>query len=159
MQSTHRTYNSGQQHYLRFCQHTGLQPIPASEHQLMLFAAYLALKGLRWQTIKTYLSVVRHFHLLSGFPDSAHPRLQLKLRGIKKATSTMPTKVCLPITPTNPPTGVAGTSPIPSHRRFYDALGCNDHLLLWVPPGRRSVHPYLNLLRSIVASQYYRHSN
>ena len=36
--STHRTYNSGQQHYLRFCQHTGLQPIPASEDQLMLFA-------------------------------------------------------------------------------------------------------------------------
>ena len=100
-QSTHWTYNTGQQHYLRFCQHTGLNPIPATEHQLMLFAAYLALKGLKWQTIKTYLSAVRHFHLLrgpqSGFPDGTGPRPQLMLHGIKKATSTFK-NARLPIT-------------------------------------------------------------
>lgn len=102
-QSTHKTYSSGQQHYLRFCQQTDLQPIPASEHQLMLFAAYLALKGLKWQTIKTYLSAVRHFHLLNGpqdnLPTEVRPRLQLMLRGIKKATSARPIKARLPITP------------------------------------------------------------
>ena len=69
----------------------------------MLFAAYLALKGLKWQTIKTYLSAVRHLHLVKGpqgsFSDSARPRLQLMLRGIKKVTATRPTKARLPITP------------------------------------------------------------
>ena len=67
----------------------------------MLFVAYLALKGLKWQTIKTYLSAVRHFHLLrgpqSGFPDGTRPRLQLMLYGIKKATSTFK-NARLPIT-------------------------------------------------------------
>ena len=69
----------------------------------MLFAAYLALKGLKWQTIKTYLSEVCHLHLVRGpqgsFSDSARPQLQLMLRGIKKATSTRPTKARLPIAP------------------------------------------------------------
>ena len=69
----------------------------------MLFAAYLALNGLKWQTIKTYLSAVRHHHLVKGpqgsVSDSARPRLQLMLRGIKKATATRPTKARLPITP------------------------------------------------------------
>ena len=101
-QFTQRTYNSGQQHYLWFCQHTSLQPIPASEHQLVLFATFLALKGLKWQTIKTYLSAVCH-HLLKGpqesFSDSARLRLQLMLRSIKKATSTWPAKAQVPITP------------------------------------------------------------
>ena len=69
----------------------------------MLFCAYLALQGLRWQTIKSYLSAVRHFQLMQGAPpgslDGARPRLQLMLRGIKRATSTKPSKARLPITP------------------------------------------------------------
>ena len=69
----------------------------------MLFCAYLALQGLRWQTIKSYLSAVRHFQLMQGTPpgslDGARPRLQLMLRGIKRATSTKPLKARLPITP------------------------------------------------------------
>ena len=69
-QSTHKTYSSGLQHYLQFCQQTSLQPVPASEHRLMLFATYLAIKGPKWQAIKTYLSAVRHFHLLNGPQDS-----------------------------------------------------------------------------------------
>ena len=52
--SSHRTYSTAQQHHLRFSQRTGLQPIPVLKHQLMPFAVCLALKGLKWQTIKTY---------------------------------------------------------------------------------------------------------
>ena len=69
----------------------------------MLFSAYLALQGLKWQTIKSYLSAVRHFQLTQGAPplslDEARPRLQLMLKGIKRATSTRPPKARLPITP------------------------------------------------------------
>ena len=69
----------------------------------MLFAAYLARKGLKWQTIKTCLSTVHHLHLVKGpqgsFSDSARPQRQLMLCCIKKATATRPTKACLPITP------------------------------------------------------------
>ena len=54
-------------------------------------------------TIKTYLAAVRHLHLISGpdtpFSDARRPLLQLLLRGIKRATSKMPTKSRLPITP------------------------------------------------------------
>ena len=41
---------------------------------------YLALQGLKWQTIKSYQSAVRHFQLMQGAPpgslDEAWPRLQ-----------------------------------------------------------------------------------
>ena len=70
--------------------------VPASEHHLMLFCAYLALQGLKWKTIKSYLSAVHHFQLMqrapSGSLDEPQPRLQLILRGIKRATSIKPTK-------------------------------------------------------------------
>ena len=84
---------------IKFCQYTN----PASEHQIMLFCTYLALQGLKWQIIKSYLSAVHHFQLMQGAPpgslDEAQPHLQLILRGIKRATSTKPSKARLPITP------------------------------------------------------------
>lgn len=101
--STHKSYNSGQQQYFRFCQQTGLEPLPASEQQLMLFSAFLALKGCKWQTIKCYLSAVRHLHIVQGSPSSAlegaRPRLQLLLRGIRRAAADKPRRPRLPITP------------------------------------------------------------
>ena len=98
--STRKAYNTGQQRYLRFCQLIDLQPVPASEHQLMLFSAYLAMQGLKWQT---NLSAVCHLHLMGapqgGFSDLAQPRLQLLLRGIRRSTSAIPKRTRLPITP------------------------------------------------------------
>ncbi len=40
-----------------------------------------------------------------------------------------------------PSTGLASTSPLPSHRECADDLGGHDHLFLWVPAGRRGVNP------------------
>lgn len=69
----------------------------------MPFSAYLALRGCKWQTIKCYLSAVHHLHLIHGPQSSplevARPRLQLLLRGIKRATADIPSKSRLPITP------------------------------------------------------------
>ena len=70
----------------------------------MLFSAFLALRGCKWQTIKCYLSAVRHLHIVQGSPSSAlegaRPRLQLLLRGIRRATADKPGRSRLPITPT-----------------------------------------------------------
>ena len=38
----------------------------------MLFAAYLALKGLKWQTIKTYLSTVLYCIPIINWLDPVH---------------------------------------------------------------------------------------
>ena len=67
-QSTHRTYVSDQQHYLRFCQHIGFQPILVLVNQLMLFTMYLALRGLKWKTIEIYVSI-------GSAPTSTWPRV------------------------------------------------------------------------------------
>ena len=102
-ESTRKAYNTGQHRYLRFCQLIDLQPVSALEHQLMLFSPYLAMQGLKWRTIKAYLSAVCHLHLMGapqgGFSDLARPRLQLLLRGIRRSTSAIPKRTRLPITP------------------------------------------------------------
>ena len=94
----------GQRHYLLFCQQVALSACPASEHQLMVFATYLAVQGLTWQTIKVYLAAVHHLHLTLGLPfpglDGPLPRLQLLLRGVCRiASKTHRAKPRLPITP------------------------------------------------------------
>ena len=49
----------------------------------MRFATYLALEGLAWQTIKSYLVRTRHYLMLhdlsTPFRDEQLPRLQLPL--------------------------------------------------------------------------------
>ena len=90
--STAPTYSIGQHHYLQFCQLTNSLPVPASEWQLMKFAEYLSQKGLKWQSIKTYLAGTRHYLMLrdltSPFVDERLPRLQLLLKGIKRQSAS-----------------------------------------------------------------------
>ena len=89
--STARACAVGQWQYLEFCQQTSLAPYPVSKHQSMLFTAFLAGQGLRWQTIKSYLAAVRNLHIRAGvhFPgqDKSLPRLHLMLRGIHRVAS------------------------------------------------------------------------
>ena len=44
-------------------------PSPASEHQLCQFVSALANEGLKYSSIKCYLSAVRHLHLEKKLPD------------------------------------------------------------------------------------------
>ena len=63
-----------------------------------------------------------------------------------------------PIYHTNHPlTGVAGNPSILSHWGSLDALGCLDHLLIWVPPGRVRCAALHRILQSIVATMQHRH--
>ena len=63
-ESTGRVYRTGQKRYFNFCQLSKSQAFPVTELQLMRFATYLAQEGLSWQTIKSYLSGIRHYLLV-----------------------------------------------------------------------------------------------
>ena len=101
--STLRSYGTGQRRYIAFCQDANFQLLPLSEHTLCIFVAHLASEGLTHQTIKSYLSALRHYHIMSGrgdpFIGSAFPLLQYVLRGIKRSPTHAPRQPCLPITP------------------------------------------------------------
>ena len=79
-----------------------MQPLPLSEDLLSYFVSHLASEGLTHQTIKSYLSAIRYFHIIAGSGDpfcpGAFPRLQYVLRGIKRAPR-LPSQPRLPITP------------------------------------------------------------
>ena len=53
----------------------------------MRFVAHLALLGLSYQTVKLYLSAVRHMQIMSNLPDPSvalYPRLSYALRGLRR---------------------------------------------------------------------------
>ena len=97
--NTQKTYSSAQKFYLDFCSRLDLNLMPASESQLILFATELA-QSRTESTIRSYMSAVRHLHIIHGYenPLASKPRLELVLKGIRriKPKSSAPR---LPITP------------------------------------------------------------
>ena len=84
--STRRTYGTGKKRYLQFGVAGAITPLPASESILCRYAAFLAKDNLKHQTIKTYLSAVRHMHIVAGKGDPFKedmPLLEYTIRGIK----------------------------------------------------------------------------
>ena len=79
--------------------------MPASESTLCYFVSFLATAKLKHQTIKCYLSAVRHLHITEGHNDPFKvdlPRLHYVLRGIKRSQGEEGVnrdRVHLPITP------------------------------------------------------------
>ena len=104
--STRLTYRQGTTQYQRFCTKFNVSPpYPLSESTLCSFAAYLATINLCPQTIKTYLSAIKHTHIMLGFPDPSTSinasTLKLVQRGIARHHSQLeaPARTRLPITP------------------------------------------------------------
>ena len=102
--STRKTYLTGQRKYLELCSKRQCPPYPVTEDNLCYFCAFLADEGLTHQTIKCYLSAVRHQHVSQGFADphlSDMARLEQVLRGIKivRAKRGEMSRTRLPITP------------------------------------------------------------
>ena len=99
--ATLRSYKSGQARYFQFCQDAGLQPLPLTEQVLCMFVAHLGTESLSHQTLKCYLSAIRHFSIMAGqgdpFRPGAFPVLQYVLRGVRR--NPKPAKPRLPITP------------------------------------------------------------
>ena len=67
-----------------------------------MFVAHLAMSGLKPQTIKTYLSGLRHLQISAGLSDpflaGRFPRLQYVVKGVKREKGTA-ARPRLPITP------------------------------------------------------------
>ena len=103
--ATRRTYCSAQGRYLTYCAEEHTQPLPTNEDILCRFVAWMFVHDLSHQTMKSYLSAVRHLQIMSGLGDpfvSEMPRLQYVLKGarIERSKSTPETKRSrLPITP------------------------------------------------------------
>ena len=103
--STLRSYKSGKDRYTNFCSQASIIPLPVSESKLCLFVSHIAKKGLKHQTIKCYLSAIRHLQISNGFSDpfagDPLPRLDYVMRGIKKHQAELLSgqQSRLPITP------------------------------------------------------------
>lgn len=67
--ATRRVYESAVRRFLTFCTSANLSLYPVSESTLCLFASHLATEGLKHQSIRGYLSGVRHFYISWGNPD------------------------------------------------------------------------------------------
>ena len=83
-----------------FCRRNGLQHLPLSEDTLVLFATYLAARGLQVNTIRIYMSALRFHSIRLGLPCSFQhmARLYYTLRGIKRSDYSSPRPPRLPIT-------------------------------------------------------------
>lgn len=101
--STRKTYSSAKHRYAKFCSEKGFSPLPTSENLLCRYVSSLANENISHNTIKCYLSAIRHLHIEQGFGDpniSEMARLEQVLKGIKSTQAKKINKrVRLPITP------------------------------------------------------------
>lgn len=101
-QSTLTAYDSGKRRYLAFCTQFNIAPLPTTEPQLLHFEVCLFQSSLSYQSIKSYLSAVRHLQIVSGYPDpalSSLPCLTYALQGIQRDRPAGQRHTRLPITP------------------------------------------------------------
>ena len=93
-------YSAGQLRFQSFCRSIKATCMPTTETTLILFATYLASERITFATIKVYLAQFVTPMYQQGYTHTfISPRLQLVLKGIKKAQAiTQPAKTRLPIT-------------------------------------------------------------
>ena len=87
---------------MNFCSMYVLCPFPLSETILCHFVAFLVSSGLSYQSVRVYLSALRHYQLLHGGVDpcfSSLFRLHYVLRGVRRSLPTRVRPCRLPITP------------------------------------------------------------
>ena len=82
--ATQKCYSAGQKRFLTFCVDLRLNPLPPSEHTMLLFITQLRLDGLSLST--SYISAIRNMLINNGFPNVNlyTPKVTLVLRGIKR---------------------------------------------------------------------------
>ena len=82
--STTRTYASSKQRYLIFCHTYNIPPLPLSEIKLYRYVSYLSAQQLKYQSIKCYLSAIRHLQISHGFADPFSPGVFPRLEYVLK---------------------------------------------------------------------------
>ena len=95
--NTHRTYNSAQRKYLKFCAEFNHIALPTNNELLLKYVAFLYQEGLKGTSIKVYLSAVRSLHVFSNLaPPVYNEKLLLALKGAVRLSRPPDRK--LPIT-------------------------------------------------------------
>ena len=105
--STCQTYDSAARRFNEFCMHFNVgNRFPVNKNLLIYFAMYLAQRGLKEQSVKTYLAAVRDLQLTMGLPDpcdsSPLPQLRFVLEGMRRMQAEsggFVPRTSLPITP------------------------------------------------------------
>ena len=95
-------YESGKRCYLSFCRQFNPSPLPVNEGILCRFVAFLFSSSLSHQSIRLYLSAVRHLQIMNGWSDPAlasYPRLKYALHGVQREGPCTDRHKRLPITP------------------------------------------------------------
>ena len=108
-----------------FCDHFRLLPLPVSEVILLRFVAHVASLGLSYQTVKLYLSAVRHLQITSNLPDfsvASYPRLNYALRGLHRRVGGKRQLTHLPFMP---------EMLAKIHRFWSQSPSTFEHVLLW----------------------------
>ena len=97
-ETTKSTYRTHLRTYLRFCIKFGLEPVPASQHTLIAYIAFLA-RTLKPCSINGYLNIVRIIHLESGLrnPLENNYAIHNLKKGIARVLGSPPDQK-LPIT-------------------------------------------------------------
>lgn len=95
------------------------------EVNLCRFVSYLSLYSLSYQTIRSYLSAVRHLQISRGLADpslSGFCQLEYVLKGIRRGGAALPKRHRLPIT-----TEILRLI----HRKWSQEAVCYDRVMLW----------------------------
>ena len=123
--STQRAYAAGKKKYLQFCQQSATLPVPVTEGGLVSFVAWGVQQGLKHQTLKSYISAVRHLQVSCSMGDpkvGTMPQLELALRGARKEQAGQLKRTRLPISP----------EILLRIRRVLDREASKwDHIMLW----------------------------
>lgn len=99
--------------------------LPAGEEILCRFVAFLAEVHMSYGAVRSYLSAVRHLHIIRGYPDPSsfsHPRLEYVLKGLRRREAARPRSKRLPITP---------DILRKIHEAWSQSTPCSDKVMLW----------------------------
>ena len=98
-ESTQKSYATHLRKYTLFCKEFNFNPVPATQHQIELYIAYLT-ESLKYQSILKYINIIRIMHLEYGYPNPMQDNFAIKclLRGVRRELGDT-VKRKLPITP------------------------------------------------------------
>ena len=138
-------YQSAQGKYFKFCTDNNILAIPTNEHTLCYYVSHLALEcKLKYQSVKCYLSAVRHLQITDGFTDpyrSDMPRLNYVMKGIKRVqgeNGMNRPNPRLPITPDILKQVERSVVPLCHQVSRNNALGSSIYCLFWFSSFRRA---------------------
>lgn len=126
--STKRTYGSAVRSYLEFAAEARIEhPIPAGEHDLVLWVAWLSKKPKPTQhrTVKVYLSALATYHQTWGVERllEGKPMLMRVIMGLKKLQGDSTRRTRLPITTSLlSELSVLLDRTVPEHRMLWSAM-------------------------------------